>query len=65
MCICRLKKMAVKKGCLSVMFEWERKVRKELQKRQNIMASGVSLLVGRVGPISEMWEEERMGERNF
>lgn len=62
MYICRLQKMAVEKGSLSVIFEWERKFRKGPQKRQDFMVSRVSLLEGRVGPISfEMWEEERKG----
>lgn len=49
MYICRLQKMAVEKGSLSVIFEWERKFRKGPQKRQDFMVSGVSLLEGRVG----------------
>lgn len=37
---------------LSVIVEWEREFREELQKRQNFMVSRVSLFVGRMGPIS-------------
>lgn len=61
MYICRLQKMAVEKGSLSVIFEWERKFRKGPQKRQDFMVSGVSLLEGRVGRREEgnFWREGR------